>query len=60
MECITLSVKEVAKLLGVSVATVYIMARGNEIPHKKVRTRIIFHRETIEKWLISPSNGGKL
>ncbi|UNT54892.1 helix-turn-helix domain-containing protein [Lysinibacillus capsici] len=53
MQKITLSVKETAELINVSQSTIYKMAKGNEIPHKKVRGRIIFHRDTIEKWLIN-------
>lgn len=52
-EAITLSVKKVAALIGVSTATVYTMARLGEIPHKKVRSRILFHRPTIEQWLMN-------
>lgn len=52
---ITLTVKEVAELLGVSITTIYTMVRANEIPHKKVRGRIVFHRETIESWLATPT-----
>lgn len=48
---ITLTVNEVAELIGVSTSTVYTMTRLNEIPHKKVRGRILFHRKTIEQWL---------
>lgn len=55
MEKMTLSVVEVAELIGVSTATIYTMVRQNEIPCKKVRSRIIFHRETIEKWLATPT-----
>lgn len=55
MEKITLTVKEVAILLGVSHATVYTMAKENQIPCKKLRGRIIFHRVTIEKWLATPT-----
>lgn len=50
---ITLTVTEVAELIGVSTTTVYTMARLNEIPHKKVRGRILFHRTTIEQWLMN-------
>lgn len=50
---ITLSVNEVAGLIGVSTATIYTMARLDEIPHKKVRGRILFHRATIELWLMN-------
>lgn len=55
MEKITLSVSETAELLGVSVSTIYVMARLNEIPHKKVRGRVLFHRQTVENWLMSES-----
>lgn len=51
MEKITLSAAEVAELIGVSVNTIYTMAREKEIPHKKIRGRVIFHRGTIENWL---------
>lgn len=54
MRKITLNVSEVAELIGVSVTTIYTMVRKNEIPHKRVRGRIVFHRETIEKWLATP------
>lgn len=51
MEKITLTVNEVAELLGIGCTTVYTMVRKDEIPHKKVRGRILFHRGTIENWL---------
>lgn len=51
MEKITLTVNEVAELIGVSTGTIYTMARLKEIPHKKVRGRVLFHKETIENWL---------
>lgn len=52
---VSLTVKEVAELLSVSTTTVYAMTREKEIPHKKIRGRIIFHRATIEKWLSTPT-----
>lgn len=55
MEKITLTVNEVAALLGVSLTTIYTMARLNEIPHKRVRGKILFHRGSIEEWLKEPS-----
>jgi excisionase family DNA binding protein len=48
---ITMTVNEVANLLGVSITTIYAMVRENQIPNKRVRNRILFHRETIEAWL---------
>lgn len=48
---ITLNVSEAAELIGVSPTTIYSMVRNKEIPHAKVRSRIIFHRDVIDKWL---------
>ncbi|MFB7119744.1 helix-turn-helix domain-containing protein [Bacillus thuringiensis] len=53
MQKITLTVKEVAGLLDVSLTTVYSMTRMNEIPYARVRGKILFHRPTIETWLIN-------
>ncbi|WP_427107970.1 helix-turn-helix domain-containing protein [Lysinibacillus xylanilyticus] len=55
MEKLILSVPEIAKLLNLSTATVYLMVRNNEIPYKKLRGKIVFHRETIDKWLATPT-----
>lgn len=59
MEKITLTVEEVSGLIGVGKTTIYAMVRQNEIPHKKVRGKILFHRPTIENWLITDTNGGE-
>ncbi|WNN77026.1 helix-turn-helix domain-containing protein [Lysinibacillus capsici] len=48
----TMSVDELAEELQVSKTTIYTMVSQNEIPHIKVRGRILFHRATIEKWLV--------
>ncbi|MGI2295115.1 helix-turn-helix domain-containing protein [Paenibacillus sp. GXUN7292] len=50
MQRITIEVKEVAALLGVSTGTIYTMCRLGEIPHLKVRGRILFNRHVIEAW----------
>ena len=47
---ITLSVSETAQLIGVSTGTIYSMARLGEIPHVRVRGRILFNRHVIEAW----------
>lgn len=47
----TMTVEEIAEELQVSKTTIYTMVSQNEIPHIKVRGRILFHRITIEKWL---------
>lgn len=51
MTKVTLSVNEVAELIGVSTASIYTMAREGQIPHRRVRARILFHKESIEIWL---------
>lgn len=56
MNKITLTVKEVAELIGVSTTSVYTMVRHSEIPHARVRSKIVFHRETIEAWLKGDSS----
>ncbi len=51
MSKITLTVDETAKLVGVSMTTIYAMVRERQIPCVRVRGRILFHRDTLEKWL---------
>ncbi|WP_067925460.1 helix-turn-helix domain-containing protein [Alicyclobacillus shizuokensis] len=51
MDKITLSVQEVAELLGVSPVTIYYMVRDKQIPHVRIRRRVMFHRDAIEAWL---------
>lgn len=59
MKTIVLTVKEVSELLGLSNTTIYTMVRNNEIPYKKLRGKIVFHRETIDKWLAEPTELNK-
>ncbi|MFS0766186.1 helix-turn-helix domain-containing protein [Peribacillus phoenicis] len=51
MNKITLTVKEAAELIGVSTTSVYTMVRENQIPHTRVRSKIIFHKGMLESWL---------
>lgn len=57
---LTMSVKEIASELGFSTTTVYAMVRKKEIPHAKVQGRILFHRPTVEHWLVSQTIGGEI
>lgn len=51
MRKITLTVNEVAALLDVSTTTIYTMVReGGQIPHFRVRGKILFNREVIVAW----------
>ncbi len=51
IEKITLEVKEVSALIGVSQTTIYAMVREGQIPFRKIRGRILFSREVIEAWV---------
>ncbi|MFC0271091.1 helix-turn-helix domain-containing protein [Metabacillus herbersteinensis] len=46
-----LTVQGVAEYLGVHPDTVYTMVREKEIPHFRVRRRILFSVETIDAWI---------
>jgi len=50
MEKITMTPLEISKLLGVSRATIYTMVREEQIPHFKVRGKILFNRSVIMAW----------
>ncbi|WP_163971071.1 helix-turn-helix domain-containing protein [Oceanobacillus halotolerans] len=51
MERQTLSVKEVANYLGVHTDTVYSMVKLKQIPHIKLKNRILFTEDAINLWL---------
>lgn len=48
MKKVTLTVKEVAALLGVSLTTVYSMTRMSEIPHARVRGKYFFTAQQLK------------
>ncbi|WP_430069297.1 helix-turn-helix domain-containing protein [Paenibacillus naphthalenovorans] len=47
----TFTVSEVAEYLNVSTDSIYAMVREKQIPHVRIRRRIIFSIEVIEEWL---------
>ncbi|RDW17098.1 DNA-binding protein [Oceanobacillus arenosus] len=51
MEIKTMTVKEMAAYLGVHLDTVYKMARANEIPHFRLRSKILFSKGTVDAWI---------
>lgn len=51
MERKTLTVQEVAQYLGVHTDTIYTMVRQKQIPHFRIRRRILFSREAIDAWI---------
>lgn len=56
MERQTLTVKEVANYLGVHPDTIYAMVRHKEIPHVKLRNRIVFTKASIDQWIQEEEN----
>lgn len=47
----TLTVREAAERLGVHPDTIYAMVQQRQIPHVRVRRRILFRAETLEQWM---------
>lgn len=47
------SVKELSEYLGVSADCIYTMVRERQIPHIRVRRRILFHRQVIDSWILN-------
>jgi excisionase family DNA binding protein len=45
------SVLELSDYLGVSTDSIYTMVRENQIPHVRVRRRILFHKHAIDLWI---------
>lgn len=52
---VTMTVKECADFIDTSITTMYTMCRENQIPHLRIRGKILFHKDTIDEWL---RNGG--
>ncbi|MGF9964260.1 helix-turn-helix domain-containing protein [Bacillus rhizoplanae] len=53
----TLNVQEIANYIGVSRDLIYKMVRMNEIPFIRVGKRLLFRKESIDKWLLSQELG---
>ncbi|WP_405127413.1 helix-turn-helix domain-containing protein [Salicibibacter halophilus] len=51
----TMNVKEVADYLHVHTDTIYSMVRKKELPHFRVRSRIFFEKNTIDRWIMNQS-----
>ncbi|WP_164219306.1 helix-turn-helix domain-containing protein [Virgibacillus sp. YIM 98842] len=45
------TVKDAAEYLGVHTDTIYTMVRQKEIPHFRLRRRIMFSKEAIDNWI---------
>jgi excisionase family DNA binding protein len=51
MERQTMYVKDVAKYLGVSKDTIYMLIRTKSMPHIKVGKRILMRKHSIDNWM---------
>jgi excisionase family DNA binding protein len=51
MERKSMSVKEMAAYLGIHRDTVYKMVRASEIPHYRLRGKILFSPEIVDTWI---------
>lgn len=58
MEKEVFTLKEAAEFLQLSKGSLYKLARGGEIPGKKVLSRWRFEKDTLKRWL-SVGEGGK-
>jgi excisionase family DNA binding protein len=54
-----LTVKETAHVIGISVTTLYALVKEKSIPHKRIRGRIFFHSDELDKWLRGGCDGVK-
>ncbi|MBT2293717.1 helix-turn-helix domain-containing protein [Paenibacillus sp. FSL R7-0204] len=52
----TFTVNEIAEYLNVSTDSIYTMVREKQIPHVRIRRRIIFIDEIVEQWLKDQCN----
>ncbi|GAA0472731.1 helix-turn-helix domain-containing protein [Alkalibacillus silvisoli] len=46
-----MTAQETADYLGVCLDTIYRMARKNEIPHARIRRRMLFRKRSIDAWI---------
>jgi len=46
-----MSAQQAADYIGIHVETIYIMARKKEIPHIRIRRRVFFSQETLDRWM---------
>ncbi|MNO15647.1 Helix-turn-helix domain protein [compost metagenome] len=51
-----ITVNELASYLKVSTDSIYAMVREKQIPHIRVRRRILFSRDMIEEWMRSKAH----
>lgn len=47
----TITAKEAAEYIGISYVKLLDMAKKNEVPHISAGTRVLFRKETLDKWM---------
>lgn len=47
----TITVKEAAEYIGISKDLVYQLVRENQLPHLKLKRRILFRKTVLDKWM---------
>jgi len=52
----TMTAEETANYLGVSIDTIYRMVRQKQIPHIRVRKRILFRADSLNAWMSKQEN----
>jgi len=52
----TMTAEETANYLGVSIDTIYRMVRQKQIPHIRVRKRILFRVNSLDAWMSRQEN----
>ena len=47
----TIKAKDAAKYLGISYWKILEMAKAGEVPHVRAGRRVLFRRETLDRWM---------
>ncbi|GED55139.1 DNA-binding protein [Brevibacillus borstelensis] len=51
MDQITMTAKDTAAYLGISYWKLTMMCKAGEIPHLRAGNRILFRKETLDRWM---------
>jgi excisionase family DNA binding protein len=56
MDKVTMTVTDAAAYIGCHPDTIYNMVRQKQIPHVRVRRKILFRRDALDAWMASQEN----
>ena len=51
MDQVTMTAKQTAQYLGISYWKLTMMCKAGEIPHLRAGNRILFRKETLDRWM---------